>query len=121
MAQIKHNLHPVGEVKPDIHEELSYFTERDKHKNQIYLYKTLFYSADKKDKYEGLNCIGISLNICKELLFKNVKNVYFILKNYPQDMQHQIKKIELNNFLSKSITIKENGYDEQRIIGMEEL
>lgn len=115
------SLETIGEIRRDENNIYYYHTERDNRKNQIYLKKTVFLSADSKEFLQGENVIGISLSIVKELLSKEVKYVHFVIKNFPNPMEHFLGKIELIDFLNKSITIQERGYDKQRITPLNNL
>lgn len=111
----------IGEIKihADTNEKI-YFTERDARKNQIYIYKTKFVTTDG-NIFVGKNCIAISLDICKKLISEEVKHIYFNIKNFPLDKDFHTIKVTLTDFLINSVTIKETGYDEQRIIPYEKI
>jgi len=111
----------VGEIRLNSSCEMYYYTERNTNKNQIYCHKTVFLSEDSKEWYEGENCVAISVDICKKLLAKEVVYVLFEIKNFPEKGMNGFRKINLKDFLTKGITIKEKNYDRQRIIAMKEL
>ena len=115
------NYSVVGEIKKNLNtNEVVYITERDRRKNQIYLYKTNFMSIDG-EHFTGRNCIAISLDICRKLVDNKVDNIYFNIRNFPKDMEHFTGKISLQDFIVKSVTIKEEHYDFQRITPIENL
>ena len=115
--QIKHREKVVGEIRRNSDGELFYLTERSNAKKQIYARKKVFVSEDGKD-WMGVdeNGAGISVDIIKQLLNQDVKYVIFILKGFPSPNLHSVRRISLQDFLNQSITIKEMGYDRQRII-----
>lgn len=115
------SLEAIGEIKRDEKGVYYYITTRDNHKSQIFNKKTVFLSYDSKEFLHGENVIGISLDVVKNLLSKNVKYVLFKIKNFPEPMKHFLGRIELIDFLNKSITIREWGYDKQRIIPLDKL
>ena len=121
LQQIKNNqFERIGEIH-QTEEGIIYKTTRNNHLNQVYTHKKIFISPDGKDIYEGKNCIGIDLDICKELLANNVDTICFTILNFPSVGEHKFGKIKLVDFLSKSITIQEKYQDKQRIIAMGEL
>lgn len=121
LKEIKHNLETVGEIRKDDNGIVYYQTERDCHKNQIYQRKRVFLSDDSKEWYSGDNCVAISVDICKTLLANEVKYVNFIIKNFPDKGYHFLARIDMLDFLNKSITIQERGCDKQRITAMNNL
>ena len=121
LKQIKnHQFEVIGEIHQTETGRI-YNTTRNNHLKQVYAHKTLFVSDNGKETYEGQNCIGISLDICKILLANDVATIYFKILNFPKIGEHFIGKISVVDFLSKSITIQEKWQDKQRITAMENL
>ncbi len=115
------SLETIGEIKRDEKGVYYYLTTRDNHKSQIFNKKNVFLSYDSKEFLQGENVIGISLSIVKELLSKDVKYVLFKIKNFPNPTEHFLGKINLIDFLNNSITIREWGWDKQRITPLSNL